>query len=59
MLTSMCSLAIVRAAGFGNNEVAWFALALIAMVLYAGIDSARALRRELRPSTVKPERRAF
>lgn len=59
MLTSACALAVVQAVANGHFDVAWFALVLIVAVLYAGIDSARALRRELKPSPVKQERRAF
>jgi|LNAP01.1.fsa_nt_gb hypothetical protein len=58
-LTCVSALAVVRAVSIGHGDAAWLALLLIGLVLYAGIDSARALRRELRPSTVKPERRAF
>lgn len=59
MLTSACALAVVQAVANGHFDVAWFALVLIVAVLYAGVESTRALWRELRPSAVKSEGRAF
>lgn len=59
MLTSVCALAVLQAVANGHFEVAWFALVLIVAVLYAGVESARALWRELKPRPAKLEGRAF
>lgn len=59
ILTGAAAYLVAEAVGNGYFEAAWLALVLIAVVLFAGIDSARALRRELKQSGVKSERRAF
>lgn len=45
-LTGVTAFLVVGAVGRGHYEASWFGLVLIAVVLFAGIDSARALRRE-------------
>lgn len=59
ILTGVAAYLVAEVAGNGYFEGAWLALLLIGVVLYAGIDSARVLWRELRPSAVKLEGRAF
>ncbi len=59
ILTGVAAYLVAEAVGNGYFGAAWLALLLIAVVLFAGIDSARALWRELRPSAVKSEGRAF
>ena len=57
ILTGVTALLVVDAVGRGHFDASWFGLVLIAVVLFAGIDSARALRCEL--VAAKSERRAF
>lgn len=57
ILTGVTAFLVVNAVGNRHYDASWFGLVLIAVVLFAGIDSARALRREL--VTAKSERRAF
>ncbi len=57
VLTGVTAFLVVDAVGNQHYDASWFALVLIAAVLYAGIDSARAMWRELKPSAAKPEGR--
>lgn len=57
VLTGVTAFLVVDAVGNRHYDASWLGLVLIAVVLFAGIDSARALRREL--VAAKPEGRAF
>lgn len=57
ILTGVTAFLVVDAVGNRHYDASWFGLVLIAVVLFAGIDSARALRREL--VAAKPSGRAF
>ena len=59
ILTGAAAYLVAGAVGNGNFGAAWLALLLIVVVLYTGVESARALWRELRRSVAKPEGRAF
>lgn len=47
VLTGVTAFLVVDAVGNRHYDASWFGLVLIAVVLFASIDSARALRREL------------
>lgn len=57
ILTGVTAYLVVDAVGNRHYDASWFGLVLIAVVLFAGIDSACALRREL--SAAKPQQRVF
>ena len=57
VLTGVTAFLVVDAVGNRHYDASWFGLVLIAVVLFAGIDSACALRREL--VAAKPEGRPF
>jgi hypothetical protein len=46
VLTGVAAFLVVDAVGRGHYDASWLALVMIGVVLFAGIDSARALRRE-------------
>ena len=47
ILTGVTAGLASEAVRYGNHDAAWIALALVAVVLLAGLDSARAMRREI------------
>lgn len=59
ILTGVTAFLVVDAVGNRHCDASWFGLVLIAVVLFAGIDSACALWRELKLGDAGPEGRAF
>lgn len=57
ILTAVAAWVVAEAVGNGHFGAAWLALLLIVVVLYAGIESTRAMWREVRVGAVKPEGR--
>lgn len=59
VLTGVTAFLVVDAVGNRHYDAAWFGLVLIAVVLFAGIDSACALRRELQAGSTEHQGRAL
>lgn len=59
ILIGVTAFLVVDAVGNRHYDASWFGLVLIAVVLFAGIDSACALWCELKPGDAGPEGRAF
>lgn len=59
LMIGVSSFLVVEAVRNGHLAATWLALVMVAVVLFAGIDSACAMWREVKSGAAKPRRRAF